>query len=116
GGGIVKTGSQRLIIEAPGTYTGPVDVAGGVLLDQNNTALGAGVSSTTVEAASPTVQTISLTSSITQFKLTLGPDTTGNIAYTGNAATDASAIQTALNNLSSVMSLGGAITVVSVAG
>jgi autotransporter-associated beta strand protein len=50
GGGITKLGSQRLIIQGPGTYTGPVDIKQGVLLAQFDTALGAGVSTTTVEA------------------------------------------------------------------
>jgi autotransporter-associated beta strand protein len=50
-GGITKLGSQRLIIEAPGSYTGPDDVKTGVLLSQYNTALGAGITgqTTTVE-------------------------------------------------------------------
>jgi autotransporter-associated beta strand protein len=41
-GGITKLGSRRLIIEGPGTYTGNVDIADGVLLLQNSTGLGAG--------------------------------------------------------------------------
>ncbi len=52
-GGINKLGSQRLIIQGPGTYTGPVDVQQGVILDQNDTGLGLGgaaTSITTVEA------------------------------------------------------------------
>ncbi len=39
-GGITKLGSQRLIIQGNGNYTGPVVVAEGVLRVQNNTALG----------------------------------------------------------------------------
>jgi autotransporter-associated beta strand protein len=49
-GGLTKLGSQRLIVEGAGTYTGPVDIAAGVLLNQNNTGLGSGVSTTTVES------------------------------------------------------------------
>jgi autotransporter-associated beta strand protein len=49
-GGIDKLGSRRLIIQGSGTYTGPVDVQQGVLLVQNDTALGAGGSSVTVES------------------------------------------------------------------
>lgn len=41
-GGITKLGSRRLIIQGSGTYTGNVDIQAGVLLIQNNTALGAG--------------------------------------------------------------------------
>jgi autotransporter-associated beta strand protein len=41
-GGITKLGSRRLIIEGPGTYTGNVVISEGVILDQNNTGLGAG--------------------------------------------------------------------------
>jgi autotransporter-associated beta strand protein len=39
-GGITKLGSQRLVLQGDGTYTGPVDIKQGVLLDQNNSALG----------------------------------------------------------------------------
>jgi autotransporter-associated beta strand protein len=52
-GGITKLGSQLLSIQDEGTYVGPVDIRQGVLLDQNNTGLGAGTgpdSTTTVEA------------------------------------------------------------------
>ncbi len=49
GGGIIKLGSQRLIVQGPGTYTGDVDIQQGVLLNQNNTGLGSGVGTTTVE-------------------------------------------------------------------
>ena len=52
-GGIVKLGSQRLIVQGQGSNTGNVDIRGGVVLDQNNTGLGAGnvltPSSVTVE-------------------------------------------------------------------
>jgi autotransporter-associated beta strand protein len=48
--GITKLGSQMLIIQGNGTYTGPVDIQNGVLRIQNDTALGAGVSTTTVES------------------------------------------------------------------
>ncbi len=51
--GIVKVGSQRLIITGPGTYTGGVVVDAGALRVQNNTALGVGTaatSTTTVNA------------------------------------------------------------------
>ena len=40
-GGIAKLGSRRLVIQAAGTYTGDVDIKAGVLLVQNDTALGA---------------------------------------------------------------------------
>jgi autotransporter-associated beta strand protein len=52
-GGVTKLGSQRLILQGDGTYTGPVDVKQGVLLNQNDTGLGIGnlpTSSTTVES------------------------------------------------------------------
>jgi autotransporter-associated beta strand protein len=39
-GGITKLGSRRLVIQAPGTYTGDVDIKAGVLLVQNDSALG----------------------------------------------------------------------------
>jgi autotransporter-associated beta strand protein len=42
GGGLDKEGSRRLVVEAPGTFTGPVDIQSGVLLAQNDTALGQG--------------------------------------------------------------------------
>ncbi len=40
-GSLTKLGSQRLVIQAYGNYTGDVTVANGVLLVQNDTALGA---------------------------------------------------------------------------
>jgi autotransporter-associated beta strand protein len=49
-GGITKLGSQMLILQGDGTYTGPVDIRQGVLLNQNNTGLGTGTGTTTVEA------------------------------------------------------------------
>ena len=39
-GGITKLGSRRLVIQSPGTYTGDVDIKAGVLLVQNDSALG----------------------------------------------------------------------------
>ena len=56
-GGITKLGSQRLVIEGPGTYTGPVAIANGVLLDQNDTGLGIGstLGPTGIAGALPTV-------------------------------------------------------------
>ncbi len=113
-GGITKLGSQKLNILGDGTYTGPVDVQQGVLRDQNDTGLGAGVSTTTVEAAQPTVQALTLSSGVpgsTTFQLSLGGSQTAPISYTGTSA-DATAIQNALNALPSVSSLGGTISVV----
>jgi large repetitive protein len=53
-GGITKLGSGRVNLQGDGTYTGPVDVAEGVLRVQNNTALGTsegtGPGGTTVES------------------------------------------------------------------
>ncbi len=48
-GGINKLGSQRLILEGPGTFTGPVDIQQGVILLQNNVGLGLGGSTVTTE-------------------------------------------------------------------
>ncbi len=42
GGGIVKLGSQRLIIQGPGTYLGNDAIDAGAILLQNDTGLGAG--------------------------------------------------------------------------
>ena len=50
-GGITKLGSRRLIIEGSGDYTGNVNVNYGVLLDQNDTGLGAFASTATVSIA-----------------------------------------------------------------
>jgi autotransporter-associated beta strand protein len=50
-GGITKLGSRRLVIEGSGNYTGAVNIDGGVLLDQNNTGLGAYNSIATVTVA-----------------------------------------------------------------
>jgi autotransporter-associated beta strand protein len=49
GSGLTKLGSQRLTMLGSGTYSGPVDIRAGVLRIQNNTALGNGTSTTTVE-------------------------------------------------------------------
>ncbi|MCI0461199.1 MAG: Ig-like domain repeat protein [Gemmataceae bacterium] len=46
--GISKLGSELLIIQAEGTYTGLVDIEKGVILAQNDTALGAGTSASNV--------------------------------------------------------------------
>ena len=56
--GIVKVGSQRLIITGPGTYTGGVTVMAGSIRVQNNTALGAGSTSnnTTTVAAGASLE------------------------------------------------------------
>jgi autotransporter-associated beta strand protein len=60
GGGINKFGSQRLTLQADSTYTGPVDVQEGVLLIQNDTALGRASSGTTAgtEAFTGTTTTV----------------------------------------------------------
>jgi autotransporter-associated beta strand protein len=55
-GGITKLGSQRLILQGDGTYTGPVDIKQGVLLDQNNTALGDAGEGTTGPSNTVTVE------------------------------------------------------------
>ncbi len=54
-GGIIKLGSQLLVIQANGTYLGPVDIRQGVLLDQSNTGLGAGALLGAPVSADPTV-------------------------------------------------------------
>ena len=54
GGQLLKLGTQRLIIQGAGTYTGGVDILGGVLHIQNDTALGLG--STTLDTTT-TVRT-----------------------------------------------------------
>jgi autotransporter-associated beta strand protein len=48
--GIIKLGSQRVNLQGPGTYTGNDDVREGVLRNQNDTGLGSGVGTTTVES------------------------------------------------------------------
>ena len=45
-GGITKLGSQLVVLQGDGTYTGPVDVKAGVLRAANSTALGLGGSAT----------------------------------------------------------------------
>mgnify|MGYP005837221185 CR=1 FL=1 len=50
-GSLVKLGTQRLVIQSPGTYRGDVTIAEGVLLVQNDTALGApGTGTVTVQS------------------------------------------------------------------
>ncbi len=46
--GITKLGSQRLIIDGNGVYTGAFDIKNGAVRDQNNTGLGAGTAFTSV--------------------------------------------------------------------
>jgi uncharacterized delta-60 repeat protein len=48
--GFIKLGSQRLIVQGSGDYTGPVDIQQGVLRVQNDNALGLGTGTATVEA------------------------------------------------------------------
>jgi autotransporter-associated beta strand protein len=70
-GGITKVGSQMLVLQADGTYTGPVDIRQGIILDQNNTGLGTGtgtstspgVNTTTVEAGAA----LALASGVAQY-------------------------------------------------
>ena len=37
--GLIKLGSQRLVLQGPGTFRGNVDIQQGVVLDQNDTGL-----------------------------------------------------------------------------
>lgn len=41
-GGLTKLGSKLLVIQGQGTYSGPVDIKEGALLNENNTGLGTG--------------------------------------------------------------------------
>ena len=66
-GGITKYGSERLIVQGPGTYTGPVDVFQGPMLIQNSTGLGAGIDPATGKPTTTTVEngaTLELANSI----------------------------------------------------
>ena len=56
--GIIKLGTQRLIIEGPGSYHGAVDIQTGVLLDQNNTGLGLGIDPTTGNNVATNIVTV----------------------------------------------------------
>jgi autotransporter-associated beta strand protein len=49
-GGITKFGSRRLIVQAPSTYTGPVDITAGSWLAQTDTAFGQASGGVTVRA------------------------------------------------------------------
>jgi autotransporter-associated beta strand protein len=51
GGGITKLGSQTLRLQGDGTYTGPVEVAQGTLVAQNDSALGHSTSGTAATSA-----------------------------------------------------------------
>jgi autotransporter-associated beta strand protein len=60
-GGIIKYGSQRLHLQGPGTYTGSVEVAEGILVDQNDTGLGrqtSGTAATGTETFATTTTTV----------------------------------------------------------
>ena len=83
------------------------------MLDESDTGLGIGGGATTVEAGIAAVQSLQLTAGMTAFTLTLnGVATTPSIPYTGAFATDALAIQSALNNLPYVINASGVVTVV----
>ena len=103
-GGIIKLGSQRLIVEGPGNYTGNVDIRSGVLLDQNNTGLGVGYQQ---------LVTVPTATSGT-FTLTLGGLTT-TITYSAIAATLKNNIQTGLAALGDVAGAGN-VSVTSLGG
>jgi autotransporter-associated beta strand protein len=118
-GGITKVGSQRLILQGQGTYTGAVNVDEGALLLQSNNGLGAGGSTTTVAAGASTVIDLDLTGATagtTTFTLKLsGTSTSGTvsgttaaIAYTGVATVDEAAIASALTK---VIGTSGDVTV-----
>ena len=91
------------------TYRGTTYVNQGVLVVANSQALGG-----TGNAEVQTVTLSGATAGTTKFTLTFNGQTTTQITYSGVAATDAAAIQSALNALSTIggsSSVGGVATV-----
>jgi autotransporter-associated beta strand protein len=104
---LIMDGPGELALAGSNTYRGSTFVNRGVLTVENNQALGG--------AATAAVQTVTIPSSVTAFTLTFNSAQTQPIAYTGNAATDAAAIQSALNKLNTIggaPDVGGSVTVV----
>lgn len=94
-GGFTKLGSRRLIVQSTGTYTGPVEVASGVLMIQDDAALGVGNNTTTTVqdgAAIELATTIPLLNGGIQRGLNIWGETlilngSGNLAYAASTLT-----------------------------
>ena len=104
-GGITKLGSQRLIIQAPGSYTGPDTVQTGVLLAQYNTALGAGVSGQTTTVASGASLELGSSTAVENGGVQAGLEVWGEqltLNGTGDPAFDDSALTVLASNAGAV--------------
>ena len=108
GSDITFTGGGVVELNGTNTYRGSTFIDQGVLIVRSGQALG--------DTGHAEVQTITLTgatANTTRFTLTFNGQTTAPILFTGNAATDAAAIQAALNGLSSIggSTVGGQVVV-----
>ena len=119
-GSLTKLGSQRLILEGEGDYTGATTVAEGVLRIRNNSALGQATSgtaatgtetytntTTTLGLGQDEIQSFAISGSAGTFTLNFNGQTTPAFAYNVDPLT----VQNALNALSSIGGLGGSVTV-----
>jgi autotransporter-associated beta strand protein len=137
-GGFTKHGSGLLSLQGDGNYQGNVDIAQGVLLAQNNSALGAGTGTTTVEsgaalvlASGPAYHNGALQTGVgvwnehlvvngsTEVQTVKVTGTAGSFTLSFNGRTTAplafnataAQVQAALNGLSSISGVGGSVTV-----
>ena len=100
-------------------FANGIVVSQGVLDVENGSALGAAANTVTVLdtaqlqlQATQQLLTLNNPTASTTFKLSFnGSALTANILYTGNPLADSSAIQTALNNLSTISNVGASVTV-----
>ncbi|MFM7148833.1 MAG: autotransporter-associated beta strand repeat-containing protein, partial [Gemmataceae bacterium] len=119
-GGITKLGSELLILQNIGTYTGANTVSEGVLRVEHDSALGTkstGTSSTgnntfsttttTVSRGISELQSLAITGLPGTFTLTFNGQTTTALATTATAQD----VQDALNALSSISGVGGNVRV-----
>ena len=139
GGGTVSTSQTNLTIEGNSSVqvgaltinasgvtlnslllsTVTINDAGSETITQNTIATGGSITATSTSISGTTnggtnVQTITLNSPVagqTQFNLSFNGATTGAITYTGVTNTDVNAVQNALNHLSTILNVGGSVTV-----
>jgi autotransporter-associated beta strand protein len=111
---LTKVGAGNVILSGAGTYGGGTVVQTGALIIHNSQALGGAGS--TVDSLTLTGATGGATTFALTFTNSTGTSsTTPAIPFAGSTGTgataDATAIQTALNNLASIMNVGGSVTV-----
>ena len=125
---LTKEGSGILVLQGADTYTANTNVDRGVLVVENNSALGLGTATTTTGARrvqlqlqNPLeVQTLTLPADlvpgVSKFTVSFNGGTSAPILYSGTSS-DAAVVQTALNALTTgIANIGGAVDVFGDAG